>query len=364
MTQGDPTLTRQGGTAGRRALVALSGGVDSAVAAGLLVESGADVVAAFMRNGVSGRAGARSCCALSDARDARAVASRLAIPFYAIDLAQPFATLMDEFAADYASGLTPNPCIVCNNRLKFGELMRLADDLGCDTVVTGHYARLDQGRLRRAADRNKDQSYLLHGLDADQRRRARFPLGGLLKAQVRTEARRLGLAVADKPDSADICFVPGGDYRAVVEQRLGHLGARGEVRDPEGRVLARHAGVAGFTVGQRRGLGVALGAPAFVHAIDPGDGTVRVGPAAALERDTCRLSGVSWHAGGAPGGLVTVQLRHHHVPEPVGVTDLGDGQALLRFARPSRAVTPGQYAVLYDGDLVLGGGRVTREAGA
>jgi tRNA-uridine 2-sulfurtransferase len=375
----------------RRTLVALSGGVDSATVAGLLAEAGESLVGVFMRNGVSGEAARRSCCALSDARDARAVADRLGFPFYVHDMERPFARLMRAFAEDYAAGLTPNPCIVCNNELKFGELVALADDLGCDAVATGHYARSDGATLRRGADRAKDQSYLLHGLTPAQLRRARFPLGALDKAEVRAHARRLSLPVADKPDSADICFVPGGDYRAVVEGQLGGRGAPGRVLDAGGRQVGRHDGVAAFTVGQRRGLGVALGEKVFVTAIDPESGDVRVGPRPALGRAACRIGPVNLLAPLPCDGRVLVQLRHHHEPEPAhvapgprpegGLHEGADGGAhgdshggrahgadgganrvlLARFDAPSEAVCPGQYAVLYDGDRVLGGGRIRRE---
>jgi len=349
---------------GARTLVALSGGVDSAVAAGLLVESGRPIVAVFMRNGVSetAAAAARSCCSLGDARDARAVADRLGAPFYVHDLARPFARLIDAFARDYAAGLTPNPCVVCNNELKFGDLLALADDLGCDAVATGHYARRDGEALLRAADPAKDQSYLLHGLRHEQLRRALFPVGHLDKPAVRAHARRLRLPVADKPDSADICFVPGGDYRAVVRERLGGHGQPGPIVDAEGREVGRHGGVAAFTVGQRRGLGVALGEPAFVNAIDPASGAVRVGSRRELLRARCTVAAVSWLAPPpAPGEEVLVQLRHHHVPERARLEPAPDGAVTVAFAQPSEAVTPGQYAVFYAGERVLGGGRIRRE---
>lgn len=343
-----------------RILVALSGGVDSAVAALLLARAGHPLVGVFMRNGVSGEAGRRSCCALSDARDARAVADRLGLPFYVHDMERPFARLIEAFARDYAAGLTPNPCMRCNDELKFGELAALAGELDCAAVATGHYARLEQGRLRRAADAGRDQSYVLHGLTPAQLERARFPLGGLPKSRVRELAREAGLPVADKPDSADICFVPGGDYRAVVEQRLGHLGPQGPLLDREGRELGRHAGVAAFTVGQRRGLGLALGRPAFVTRIDPATGAVQVGPREALLRADCLVTGVRWQQ--APRGpQVLAQLRHRHPPEPGRLETLPEGAVRLHFERPSGAVTPGQYAVFYDGDEVLGGGRIARE---
>jgi tRNA-specific 2-thiouridylase len=344
-----------------RLLVALSGGVDSAVAALLLARAGHPLVGVFMRNGVSGGAARRSCCSLSDARDARAVADRLGLPFYVHDLEQPFSALIDAFARDYAAGLTPNPCIECNNRLKFGELLALARDLGCEGVATGHYARLSEGRLRRAADPDKDQSYLLHGLAPDQLRRAHLPLGGLRKPEVRALAREACLPVADKPDSADICFVPGGDYRAVVRERLGSLGAAGAVLDREGREVARHPGVGAFTVGQRRGLGAALGEAAYVTGIDPQAGEVRLGRRADLLRAGCRVERVGWQQPARPA-RVLVQLRHRHAPERARLQDEGGGAVRVLFEQPSAAVTPGQFAAFYDGDLVLGGGRVAREA--
>jgi tRNA-specific 2-thiouridylase len=348
-----------GGT--RRTLVAMSGGVDSSVAAGLLAEAGEALVGVFMRNGVSGAGSQRSCCSLSDARDARAVADRLGIPFYAVDLERPFARLIDAFAADYARGLTPNPCIACNQELKFGELMRLADDLDCAAVATGHYARRADGTLRRGVDASKDQSYVLAGLDGGQLRRARFPIGGFTKAEVRAHATRLGLGVAAKPDSADICFVPGGDYRAVVAARLGDLGRTGALVDAGDRPVGRHAGVAGFTVGQRRGLGVALGAPAFVTEIDPESGTVRVGGRQDLLRATCRVGELRWHAEVADGATLLVQLRHQHAAVPARVRRAAGGDVLVAFERPCDAVTPGQWAVFYEGDRVLGAGRIRRE---
>ena len=344
-------------TAPGRLLVAMSGGVDSSVAAGLLHEAGVPLVGVFMRNGVSGSSAAsKSCCSLGDARDARTVADRLGIPFYVHDMQREFSQLIEAFARDYTEGRTPNPCVVCNNDLKFGELDSLARELGCVGVVTGHYARLEQGRLSRGHDRAKDQSYLLHGLDAGQRARARLPLGGLGKGEVREQARRLKLPVADKPDSADICFVPGGDYRAVVSERTGGLGRPGRLIGPSGDVLAEHDGVARFTVGQRRGLGVALGEPAYVTSVDAVSGDVHVGPRDALGVDRCRVRDVLWHDGPVEGA-VEVQLRHHHRPERAQLSVAPDGDVLVAFEQPSGAVCPGQYAVFYHGDLVLGGGR-------
>lgn len=348
-------------TSPKPTLVAMSGGVDSSTVAALLAEAGEPLVGVFMRNGVSGAGSQRSCCSVSDARDARRVADRLGIPFYVHDMSRSFAELIDEFARDYSEGRTPNPCVVCNNRLKFGDLAELADDLGCGAVATGHYARLVDARLFRGADRAKDQSYLLHGLTRAQRERARFPLGDLPKDAVREHARRLGLGgVADKKDSADICFVPGGDYRAVVRERVGDLGRPGVVVHRDGRVLAEHDGVAGFTIGQRRGLGVAAGEPVYVTDIDVDDGTVTVAPAEGLGETSVVVAGVSWLETPAGPFEADVQLRHHHRPERARVEPLDDGRARVVFDAPSAAVCPGQYAVFYRDDEVLGGGRQER----
>lgn len=348
-------------TSRRRLLVAMSGGVDSSVAVALLAEQGHELVGVFMRNGVEGAAAQRSCCSLSDARDARGVARRLDVPFYVHDLSRPFSELIDAFARDYAEGLTPNPCVLCNNDLKFGQLDALARDLQCDGVATGHYARIHDGRLSRAADRAKDQSYLLHGLDAEQRARALFPLGELQKPEVREHARRLGLPNADKKDSADICFVPGGDYRRVVRERLGHVGPEGALVDASGETVGEHDGIGGFTVGQRRGLGVALGEPRYVTAVDSGTGEVRIGPREALARERCTVRDVLFHEALDEGAELLVQLRHHHRPEAARLSHLPHGAIELRFETPSLDVTPGQYAVLYAADRVLGGGRIAAE---
>ncbi len=340
-------------------LVALSGGVDSAVAAARLADEGVALVGIFMRNGVSGSAARRSCCSLSDARDAAAVARALDLPFYVHDLERPFARLIEDFARDYAAGLTPNPCIACNQQLKFGELLALADDLGCRGVATGHYAVVRQGRLSRAADAAKDQSYLLAGLAPGQLARARLPLGHSTKAEVRAEARRRALPVADKPDSAEICFVPGGDYRAVVRERLGHAGAPGAFVDESGRTLGRHAGVGDFTVGQRRGLGLGLGHPVYVRAIDATSGTITVARRARLARRSCRVGEVAWHEPPLPERDVLVQLRHHHRPVPARIA-WREPEVQVRFASPCGDVSPGQYAAFYDGPCVLGAGRILR----
>ncbi|MEM7204667.1 MAG: tRNA 2-thiouridine(34) synthase MnmA [Planctomycetota bacterium] len=342
----------------RRVLVALSGGVDSSVAALRLVQAGHEVIGVFMRNGVSGGANAaareRSCCSASDARDAADVADRLGIPFYSLDYEREFSALIDHFAAEYRRGRTPNPCVLCNQHLKFGHVLSLADALGASQVATGHYARIHDGRLRRAVDRDKDQTYYLFGIDAGLLPRICFPLGDLDKPQVRAMAHEAGLVTAAKRESMEICFVPDGRYREVVRTR-GGAGTAGVFVDREGRVLGEHDGVDGFTVGQRRGL-PALGTPHFVTQIRPADGTVVLGERAALEATEALVRDVNWLA--PPATRAAVQIRARAKPQPARVEALDADATRLRvtFAEPVSAVTPGQAAVFYDGDVVLGGG--------
>ncbi len=342
-----------------RTLVAMSGGVDSSVAALLLQQQGHEVVGVFMRNGVSGKGGAseKSCCSASDARDAAVVAERLHMPFYAMDYSREFAELMDHFAAEYRSGRTPNPCVLCNTDLKFGHLLQLAQDLGADAVATGHYARTEVGRLLRPVDRDKDQTYYLFGVDRAALPRMLFPLGGMPKAEVRAIAERAGLPTARKLESMEICFVTSGDYRDVVRSR-GGTGRAGRFVDASGRELGRHDGVDGFTIGQRRGL-PALGAPHYVGHIDAVSGDVVLVPREGLARQQALVRGLNWlvaepAAGTAVRAQVQVRARSTAAPATIVVQD--DGVAALAFDAPVDAVTPGQAAVFYDGDVVLGGG--------
>jgi len=338
-----------------RVVTALSGGVDSSVAALLLRRAGVDVVGVFMRNGVGGdEARAKSCCSASDARDAARIADRLGIPFYAVDYAAEFGSLIDRFASEYRRGRTPNPCVLCNQELKFGHLLRFAAAIDAGGVATGHYARLVHGRLHRAKDARKDQSYYLFGVARDALGRVRFPLGDLDKEEVRQLARDARLPTADKPESMEICFVTSGDYRDVVRER-GGLGRSGRFVDETGAEVGRHAGVGNFTVGQRRGL-PALGVPHFVRRIDHESGDVVLGAQAALAQEAT-VRAVNWLVDPPAGALgVQVKVRAQSPPlaarlEPVGPTTVG-----LQFEAPVQAVTPGQAAVFYDGDLVLGGG--------
>jgi tRNA-uridine 2-sulfurtransferase len=348
-----------------KVLAAMSGGVDSSVAAARMVDAGHDVVGVHLAlSSAPGtlRTGSRGCCSKEDAADARRVADVLGIPFYVWDFAERFeADVIDDFVSAYERGETPNPCVRCNQRIKFSALSAKALALGFDTVATGHYARLSGGRLRRAVDHDKDQSYVLAVLTAEQLRHAAFPIGDTAKPQIRAEAARRGLAVADKPDSHDICFIPSGDTRAFLGERIGVR--RGNVVSTDGAVLATHDGVHGFTIGQRKGLGIAGpgpdGRPRYVTSIDAETGTVEVGDAADL--DVHRLVGRSpvFTAGGPPEGPVecAVQVRAHG--ETAGaVAELVGDELVVRLRAPIRGVARGQTLVLYrpdaDGDEVLG----------
>ncbi len=363
-----------------KVVVAMSGGVDSSVAAGLLHEQGYDVLGLFMRSGVempaprdaaAGEAVHRShqgCCSASDAADARFVAGMLGISFYALDFREEFEGIIDYFAAEYAAGRTPNPCIVCNSRLKFGRLLAYADAVGARFVATGHYARIATrgGRhvLCRARDTAKDQSYALFGLNRDVLDRVRFPLGELTKPQVRAEARRLGLPVSDKPDSVEICFVPDDDYARVVRRRRPEAFVPGNVVDAKGRVLGRHGGVANFTIGQRRGLGIAAGRPIYVTGVNADTHEVTVGDADGLLSPTLLADRVNYLADVPDVFRADVKIRYLHTPAPAAVERLKDGTVRVTFDQPQRAVTPGQAVVFYDADVVLGGGWIMRAGGS
>jgi tRNA-specific 2-thiouridylase len=349
-----------------RVVAAMSGGVDSSVAAALLVEQGFDVVGVSMQvyDQREGAAGFGSCCTLDDLHDARRAAVALGIPHYILNLQRRFQeTVIDDFVAEYRAGRTPLPCAHCNTDLKFAALVERAETFNAVAVATGHYARVERTgsdgpwRLLRGADVAKDQSYFLFGLTQAQLARAMFPLGALTKPQVREMARARGLAVADKPDSQEICFVPGGDYAAVVERAAPGAPA-GEIVDRKGRVLGRHAGIHRFTIGQRKGLNLAVGAPLYVLNVSARTGQVTVGPREALEGRSFIAARVNWIAGAAPEGprSLHVQIRSRHRAAPARVSPSDDGRAGVEFDVPQAAITPGQAAVFYDGDEVLGGG--------
>jgi tRNA-specific 2-thiouridylase len=347
-----------------RVLVAMSGGVDSSVAAARMVDAGHDVVGVHLAlSSAPGtlRTGSRGCCSKEDAGDARRVADILDIPFYVWDFADRFAEdVIDDFVESYARGETPNPCVRCNEKIKFSALSARALALGFDALATGHYARLSDGRLRRAVDRDKDQSYVLGVLDDRQLATAIFPIGDTPKPQIREEAARRGLAVAEKPDSHDICFIPSGDTRAFLGARIGIR--RGAVVDSGGTVLAEHDGVHGFTIGQRKGLGIAGpgpdGRPRYVTAIDAESGTVHVGDVSELEVSTLIGERPVFTSGTPLDGSVEceVQVRAHGGIADA-VAELRDGLLVATLRTPLRGVATGQTMVLYrpdpDGDEVV-----------
>jgi tRNA-uridine 2-sulfurtransferase len=347
-----------------KVLAAMSGGVDSSVAAARMVDAGHDVVGVHLAlSSTPGtlRSGSRGCCSKEDAADARRVADVLGIPFYVWDFAEKFkADVIDDFVSSYARGETPNPCVRCNQRIKFAALAARALALDFDVVATGHYARLSQGRLRRAVDRDKDQSYVLAVLTAEQLRHAVFPIGDTPKPQIRAEAARRGLAVAAKPDSHDICFIPSGNTRAFLGERIGVR--RGTVVNADGAVLAEHDGVHGFTIGQRKGLGIAGpgpdGRPRYVTAIDAGTATVNVGDAQDL--DVHELTGrAPVFTGGVPpsGPLECLVQVRAHGETASAIAELVGDELVVRLRSPLRGVARGQTMVLYrpdpDGDEVL-----------
>ena len=351
-----------------RVLVAMSGGVDSSVAAALAVDAGWDVTGVHLKLASTPPAEqvqGKGCCTLADADDARRVADTLGIPFYVWDMAEAFErAVVADFAAEYAAGRTPNPCARCNEQVKVVGLLARARALGFDALATGHYARVQGGRLFRAADPAKDQSYVLYMLGPAELARLRLPLGGLGKRQVRAIAAAKGLRTAAKPESYDVCFVPDGDTAGWLERRLGRR--PGTVVDRAGRVLGRHDGAYRFTVGQRRGLGLAEASPTprYVLRVEPAARRVVVGDRAALAIRTVELERTSATAGGAlPPLTARVRLRAHGAETACRLVPLGGGRARLLLDRPVDAVAPGQAAVLYDGDLVLGGGTVAATGG-
>ncbi len=360
-----------------RIVVAMSGGVDSSVAAALLAEQGHDVVGLSMQLYDQSHPGQSfgSCCSLDDLHDARRVAAAIDIPHYVINLERQFHDhVVKNFVQEYTSGRTPLPCARCNSDLKFAELADRAAAFGADCVATGHYARVERddvsGRylLRRGLDPAKDQAYFLFSLTQDQLARALFPVGDRPKRDVREYARRRGLPVADKPDSQEICFVPDNDYASFVETRSPEGTRGGAIVGERGEMLGSHDGIHRFTVGQRRGLGLRPsrdGTPMYVLALRPADAQVVVGARSSLERTTFTASGVNWIVAPPSGPRrVSAQIRHRHAAAaatvrtipPQAETDVGAGRAEVVFDSPQIAITPGQAAVFYEGDVVLGGG--------
>jgi tRNA-uridine 2-sulfurtransferase len=350
-----------------RVVLAMSGGVDSSVAALLLKRQGYEVIGLFMRTGVHAAeddkpAHKKGCCSAVDAGDARRVADLLDIPFYALDFERDFERIMDYFTDEYLAGRTPNPCVVCNNWLKFGKLWSYGKQLQADFVATGHYARIvsrdGQSELHRAADPSKDQSYVLFGLPRDLLPRLLFPIGGYRKEEIRELARDARLGVADKPDSVEICFVPGGDHADFIRRRRPALATAGHIVDTAGNVLADHDGFERFTVGQRKGLGFAAGERRYILEIVPSRNEVVIGEREELLASGLRASRVNWLIDTPAAGPLAchAKIRYRNVGSPARVTGIADGGALVEFEQPQSAVTPGQAVVFYDGDWVLGGG--------
>ena len=355
-----------------KALVGMSGGVDSSVAAYLMKEAGFDCIGVTMRlydNEMLGEEKTKTCCTLDDAEDARSIARKLGIPFYVFNFKDSFEEkVIRKFVRCYECGSTPNPCIDCNRHLKFEKLLQRALELGCDSVVTGHYAQIRQdnqtGRylLYKAADSSKDQTYFLACLNQYQLAHTHFPLGGLTKTEVRQIAEENGFVNARKHDSQDICFVPDGDYAAFLARYTGKTYPEGDYLDLDGKVVGKHKGAVSYTLGQRKGLGIALGAPVYVCAKDMEKNTVTVGPNEALFSSSLLADNWNWYPFPelTEPLAVTAKIRHSQFDQPATVYPDAEGCARVVFDTPQRAITPGQAVVLYQGDMVVGGGTIVK----
>jgi len=351
-----------------KALIAMSGGVDSSLAAKIMRERGYDCIGCTMRlydNEDAGIDRSRTCCSLDDVEDARAVAYSLGMPFYAFNFKEEFrATVIRRFVESYERGITPNPCIDCNRFMKFSKLYERAKVLGCDCIVTGHYARIEKRGeeyvLKKGLDQSKDQSYVLYALTQEQLAHTVFPLGDLQKSQVREMAEASGFVNARKPDSQDICFVPDGDYAKVIALHSEKRPEPGNFVDRDGNVLGRHKGIIHYTVGQRRGLGIPAAEKLYVQKICPAEGAVVLGRNEDLFTTRADVEEFHWISGHTPDGPIRcrAKIRYRHPEQWATVTPQKDGGVRIDFDEPQRAVTPGQAAVLYDGDVVLGGGTI------
>ena len=352
-----------------RILAAMSGGVDSSATALLLLDGGYDVAGVTMALYDQGDIGktSRSCCSVDDVADARSVCGRLGIEHYVFNMGDTFhRQVIDRFIAGYACGQTPNPCIDCNRYVKFDALLRRAGDVGCWRIATGHYARIEYDRasgrilLKTARDAHKDQTYVLYSMTQQQLARTKFPLGELTKQQVREIAQRASLRNAKKPDSQDICFVPDGDYAGFIRRTTGQAPAPGAFLDTEGNEIGTHRGLVHYTVGQRKGLGFAFAQPHYVCAKDAVHNTITVGPADALYAARLTAHDCNWIAVRQPDALMRVQakIRYGQQAQPATVFPDADGRAVVEFDHPQRAIAAGQAVVLYDGDVVVGGGTI------
>jgi len=357
-TKGTPIINTQPENTPRSVLVAMSGGVDSTVAAMLSIRDGLSCAGATMRLHTAESNGGGN--------DARTAAERLGIPYHVFDFTEPFTKhVLDRFTIAYLEGRTPNPCVDCNKRLKFGCFLEKALELGYDFIATGHFAQIGRGAdgrylLKKGTDPEKDQSYVLYGLTQEQLAHVLFPIGGLTKQQVRELARAEGLGNADKRESQDICFVPDGDYIGFIERRAGHPLRKGRFIDTEGNELGENKGVAAYTIGQRRGLGLAMPCPVYVLDIRPRDNTVVVGRGELLYSTTLELRDINLIAADKLPSKIraNVKIRYKHQEQPAIVQQTGEDTLHVEFDKPQRAITRGQAAVLYDGDTVLGGGTI------
>ncbi len=351
-----------------RILAAMSGGVDSSVAAAILKERGEDVVGVTMKLLPRAATGFGCCGSPADVDDAKRVCEALGIPHYVADMSERFEQkVIKPYVAAYLDGTTPNPCVECNRSVKFGHLLHLAEAWGCGKVATGHYARIIDGRLSTSIDVRKDQTYFLYTLTAKELAKAEFPVGALTKDEVRARARTLRLRTADKPESMETCFVPERDVRGFVASRSESAGAAtlmpGPIESTDGRVIGEHSGLASYTVGQRKGLGVTSPDPLYVVRMKPETNTLVVGDENDVMASSLVAGSVTWTAG-VPASSVRAQVRvrHRHSPASAGLSLNADGTVLVRFDAPQRAPAPGQAAVFYDGSFVLGGGTIMRGA--
>ena len=349
-----------------KALVAMSGGVDSSVAAAMMLERGFDVIGVTLKQwqGADGEMPTAGCCTVADAEDARHAAAQLDIPYYVLDYVAEFTdAVVSRFGAGYLRGETPNPCVECNRRVRFNALLDRTSQLGCDVLVTGHHARIDRSeghhRLLTAVDATKDQSYVLYTLGQAELERIALPVGEITKAEVRERAAGYGLRTADKPDSQDICFVGNGDYRDFLLEHFPAAAQPGTIVDTAGTVLAEHGGTAEFTIGQRKGLGVALGEPRYVIDIEPRTATVTIGRKEDLLVTGCILTDTNLIAGGVePPAEVEIKVRYRTMAVPAKVAAVDEATWEVLFDAPQHGVAPGQAGVLYQGDEVVGGGTI------
>ncbi len=355
----------------KRVLVAMSGGVDSSVAAAILKEDGYEVVGATMKiwpKELCGLEKEKSCCSLKDIEDARKVCKNLDIRHYVLNLESDFRkNVIDYFTKEYLSGRTPNPCIVCNEKVKFGTLLKKAQALDCDFIATGHYARIERNRgcrLKEASDKTKDQSYVLFSLSQAQIKKILLPLGSLTKDSVRAKAKQIGLHVSEKPDSQEICFVPDNDYSEFIKKYCRLESKKGEVIDSSGTLLGYHQGFWNFTIGQRRGLGIAARNPLYVIEIRAKDNVIVAGEANDAKKKRFLVKGVNWLIEDIKKETeFKVKIRYNHKKSLASIKDVGAKKAEVEFKEPQSAITPGQAAVFYDGEYVAGGGWIDQILG-